>query len=70
MYRHVRPVICPPKCVVHDTYTTRQVPVIHPVIHVNRHHVVNVPCHIYKPVTRNVFVSHAYPKHCCDHRYR
>lgn len=60
MNRHVRPVICPPQCVVRDYYTTREVPVIHPIINVNRQHIVNVPRHIYQPVTRNVVMDNGY----------
>ncbi len=60
--RHVRPVICPPQCVVvvRNYYTTREVPVIHPIINVNRQHIVNVLRHIYQPMTGNVVVDSGY----------
>jgi hypothetical protein len=63
MYRHhhVRPVVCPPQCVVRDYYTPREVPVIHPIVNINRQHIVNVPRHIYQPVTRNIVVDNRYP---------
>jgi len=50
----VRPVICPTRYVVRDYYTTRVVPVIHPVVTVNRQNIVNVPQHFIQPLTTNV----------------
>ncbi len=66
MCRPIRPIICPPKCVFHDSYIKREVPVIHPIVNVNRQHIVNVPRHIYQPVTRNVVVDPGYmdPSQC------
>ncbi|OLN21517.1 hypothetical protein BTO30_14395 [Domibacillus antri] len=69
MHRHVRPVMCPPKCVVRDYYTTREVPFIHPIININRQNIVNVPRHIYQPITRNVVVDPGYPTRCCGRPY-
>ncbi len=60
-----RPVVCPPRFVVHDCFIPREVPYIHPVVHINRHNIVNVPRHIYRPITRNVVVDPGYPTHCC-----
>ncbi|OMP66356.1 hypothetical protein BTO28_12915 [Domibacillus epiphyticus] len=65
MYRPIRPVVCPPRCVVRDYYTPRVVPYIHPIVNVNRQHIVNVPRHIYRPITRNVIVDPGYPRRCC-----
>ncbi|MBB3853984.1 hypothetical protein BV455_00561 [Parageobacillus caldoxylosilyticus] len=60
-----RPVICPPRFVVRDCFIPRVVPFIHPVVHINRHNIVNVPRHIFRPITRNVVVDPGYPTHCC-----
>ena len=65
MNRPVRPIVCPPQCVVRDYYTTREVPVIHPIININRQHIVNVPRHIYQPTTRNEVVDSAYMNPSC-----
>lgn len=62
MRRHIRPIVCPPQCVVKDTYTTREIPVIHPVVTIHRQHIVNVPRHIYQPITRNEVVDPGYPQ--------
>lgn len=51
------PVVCPPQYCVHDCYVPRIVPVIHPVVHVNRTVAVNVPQHFYQPIVRNVMVD-------------
>jgi hypothetical protein len=61
MRRHVRPIVCPPQCIVKDTYIQREIPVIHPVVTINRQHIVNVPRHIYQPITRNEVVDPGYP---------
>ncbi|MCP3763035.1 hypothetical protein NLX67_11620 [Domibacillus sp. A3M-37] len=69
MHRHhVRPIVCPPRCVVHNTYIKREVPVIHPIININRQHIVNVPRHMYQPITRNEVVDPGYPRNCCGPR--
>ncbi|HHY74128.1 MAG TPA: hypothetical protein GX497_13085 [Bacillus bacterium] len=64
MYHHVRPIMCPPRYVEHNRFVPRVVPYIHPVINVNRTHIVNVPRHIYQPVTRNVVIDPGYPRRC------
>ncbi|WP_207652388.1 spore coat protein D [Desulfosporosinus sp. FKB] len=48
------PVICPPQYCVHDCFIPRMVPYIHPVVHVMRQNIVNVPQHFYQPMVRNV----------------
>jgi spore coat protein D len=63
--RDCRPVIYPPQFCIHDYYTTREVPHIHPVIHVNRQNIVNVPRHIYQPITRNIVADPGCPGSEC-----
>ncbi|NLL53199.1 MAG: hypothetical protein GX248_10925 [Peptococcaceae bacterium] len=41
----VRPIVCPPQYVVRDFFVPQAVPVIHPVVTVNRQNIVNVPQH-------------------------
>lgn len=53
---NVNPIVCPAQYVVRDYYTPQYVPVIHPVVTVNRQNVVNVPQHYVQPVTTNVVV--------------
>lgn len=48
------PVCCPPTFCVQDFYTTRTIPVIHPVVNVNRVNVVNVPQHFVRPMSTTV----------------
>lgn len=64
MFPHNRPIHCPPRYVVHDRFVRRPQPIIHPVVHVNRLNVVDVPEHIYRPVMRNEIVEHR-PPFCC-----
>jgi hypothetical protein len=61
-----QPVICPPQYCVHDYYMARMVPYIHPVVHVNRQNIINVPQHIYQPITRNVVVDSGCPGGQCS----
>lgn len=56
-----QPIICPPRCCVHDCFTPRIVPYIHPIVHVNRQNIVNVPQHFYQPIFRNVVVDPGWP---------
>lgn len=65
MFGHTRPIICPPKHVVRDCFIPRVVPYIHPIVRINRFNIVNVPRHIYRPITRNVIVDPGYPSKCC-----
>jgi hypothetical protein len=62
---HCPPIVCDPQYVVRDCYVPREVPVVHPIVNVNRHVIVNVPRHYYQPVTRNVVVDPGCPD--CHH---
>lgn len=48
------PIYCDPQYVVHDTYVPRYVPYVHPIIHVNRKNIVNVPKHVFQESYENV----------------
>ncbi|GIN61656.1 hypothetical protein J27TS8_16490 [Robertmurraya siralis] len=61
---HSRPRICPPRIHVRNEFVTRVHPIIHPVIHVNRINVIDVPKHIIKPIRRTEVVHHR-PKFNC-----
>lgn len=50
----VEPIVCPPEYCVNDTFMPREVPVIHPIVHVNRQHIVDIPRHYYTETTENV----------------
>ena len=54
------PMITAPQYVIHDCFIAREVPVVHPVIHVNRYHIVNIPTHYYQHSLQNVFVDRLY----------
>ncbi|HWQ71285.1 MAG TPA: spore coat protein D [Desulfitobacteriaceae bacterium] len=54
------PICCPPQYCVRDFYTQRIIPVIHPVVTINRQNIVNVPQHYYQPTSRNVVVDPGY----------
>lgn len=56
-----KPIVCDPQYIIRDCYVPRMVPVVHPVVTVNRHIIVNVPQHFYQPMTRNVVVDPGYP---------
>lgn len=58
---HCPPIVCDPRYVVRDCYVPREVPVVHPIVNVNRHVIVNVPKHYYQPITRNVVVDPGCP---------
>jgi hypothetical protein len=62
---HCPPIVCDPRYVVRDCYIPREVPVVHPIVNVNRHVIVNVPKHYYQPVTRNVVVDPGCPGKTC-----
>jgi hypothetical protein len=55
------PIVCDPQYVVRDCYIPREVPVVHPIVNVNRHVIVNVPKHYYQPMTKNVVVDPGCP---------
>ena len=58
--RRVNPKICPPEYIVRDRFIPREVPHIHPIIHVNRHHIVDVPRHIHRHFRRDEFYEQGY----------
>lgn len=51
------PIVCPPLCRYTDSYTEREVPVIQPLININRQHIVDVPKTYYEEINENVVVS-------------
>ena len=55
-----RPICCPPQYCVQDYFTQRVIPVIHPIVTVNRQNIVDVPQHYYQPMTKNVVVDRGY----------
>lgn len=60
MYGCVNPICCRPEYCVRDYYTQRIVPVIHPIVNINRQNIVNVPQHYYQTITRNVVVDQGF----------
>ncbi len=52
----VRPIVCPAQYVVRDYYTPQVVPVIQPVVTVNRQNIVNVPQYYVQQLTTDVVV--------------
>ncbi|WP_210471747.1 spore coat protein D [Sporosarcina sp. 6E9] len=50
----VQPIVCPPEYRFNDEYMPREIPVIHPIVNVNRHHYVDVPKHYYQETTEDV----------------
>lgn len=56
----VRPICCPPQYCVRDFYTQRLVPVIHPIVTINRQNIIDVPQHFIQPTTRNVVVDQGF----------
>lgn len=55
------PIMCDPQYIVRDCYIPREVPVVHPIVNVNRHVIVNVPRHYYQPMTKNEVVDPGCP---------
>ncbi|GAB6154234.1 hypothetical protein JCM17380_29840 [Desulfosporosinus burensis] len=55
-----KPICCPPQYCVRDYYTQRIVPVIHPIVNINRQNIIDVPQHYYQTITRNVVVDQGY----------
>jgi len=56
----VNPIICPPQYVVRDYYAQRAVPVIQPVVTINRQNVVDVPQYFIQPTSTNVVVNRGF----------
>lgn len=52
-----QPIVCPPQYRVRDSFVPRMQPVIHPIVNVNREHVVNVPQHFFTQTNENVVVN-------------
>lgn len=48
------PVVCPTQYRNHDQFIPREVPYIHPIVNVNRQHIVEVPRHYWTETTENV----------------
>ncbi|MCL6633102.1 MAG: hypothetical protein K6T63_10770 [Alicyclobacillus herbarius] len=61
------PVVCDPHYVVKEHCVPREVPVVHPIIYVHKHKVVNVPKHYYKPVKKHMMVDPGCP--CPPHLF-
>jgi spore coat protein D len=59
-YQPARPIVYPPQYVVRDYYTPRTVPVIQPVVTVNRQNVVDVPQYYVQPLETNVVVNQGF----------
>jgi len=62
VYDCVKPICCPPEYCVRDYYTHRFVPVIHPIVNINRQNIIDVPQHHYQQINRNVVVDPGYPQ--------
>ncbi len=60
MHGCVKPICCPPQYCVQDSYTQRFVPVIHPIVVINRQNVIDVPQHYYQQTERNVVVNQGF----------
>ncbi|MHB8075740.1 spore coat protein D [Desulfosporosinus fructosivorans] len=60
MHSCVRPICCPPQYCVQDFYTQRFVPVIHPIVTINRQNIIDVPQHIYQRAERTVVVNQGF----------
>lgn len=58
---HMQPIICPTEYRCHDQFFPQEVPFIHPIVNVNRQHVVAVPRHYYTETTRNVMGETIFP---------
>ncbi|HBV87851.1 spore coat protein D [Desulfosporosinus sp.] len=55
-----KPICCPPQYCVRDFYAQRLIPVIHPVVNINRQNIIDVPQHIYQQTSRNVVVEQGF----------
>ena len=58
----VMPIVCPPEYRFHDEYMPREVPIIHPIVNVNRHHYVDIPKHYYEETTKDVMGAPVVPR--------
>ncbi|SDI36756.1 spore coat protein D [Desulfosporosinus hippei] len=55
-----KPICCPPQYCVRDYYAQRMIPVIQPIVTINRQNIVDVPQYYYQPITRNVVVNQGF----------
>jgi hypothetical protein len=55
------PIVRPPVYVYHDCYVCREVPVVQPVIHVQRNVIVNVPRYYTQPSQQQVTIDPGCP---------
>ena len=51
------PVVLPPLCRYTDSFSERELPVIQPLIDINRHHIVDVPKTYYERIQQNVLAN-------------
>ena len=57
----MQPIICPPEYICHDRFVTQEVPYIHPIVNVNREHIIPVPRHYFTETTENVMAEPVMP---------
>jgi len=60
MHNCVKPICCPPVYCVQDHYAQRMVPVIHPIVTINRQNIIDVPQHYYQETTQNVVINQGF----------
>jgi len=60
MHGCCKPICCPPQYCVRDFYAQRLIPVIHPIVNINRQNIIDVPQHIYQQTSRNVVVEQGF----------
>jgi len=66
----MQPIVAPPLCRYTDSYTEREIPVIQPLININRQHIVDVPKTYYEQINENVVVSPYQNSNPCGGRNR
>ena len=57
----MEPIICPPEYRYCDQFIPQEVPFIHPIVNVNREHIVPIPRHYFTETTENVMGAPATP---------
>lgn len=57
----MQPIVCPTQYRFRDQFIPQVVPVIHPIVNVNREHIVPVPRHFYTETTENVMGAPVMP---------
>lgn len=63
------PIVCPPEYCMRDEFIPREVPVIHPIVNVNRQHIVDFPRHYYTETTEDVMGGHMMADGCCGPQF-